>query len=341
MRAAVYYNNRDIRIEDKEIPKIGPEEILVKVWSSGICGSDVLEWYRLAKAPLVLGHEIAGEIVEVGSLVKEWTVGTRVFVSHHVPCNMCRYCLAGRESVCDTLSKTNFDPGGFSEYLRVPSINVRNGVFRLPDEMSFDQAVFIEPLACVYRGQDRLGWIPARTVLIIGTGIAGLMHVQLAKTTGAAKVIAADINESRRTAALRFGADAAIDPRDDFVQEVANLNGGRFADVVIVATGALSALESALKCVDKGGSILFFAPTDPGIELRLPFNELWRKEVTMTSTYAGSPRDIHQAMELIATGRVQVNDMITHKLPLTETARGFSLVLEASDSMKVIIEPQK
>ena len=169
MRVAMYYNNRDVRVEQMEIPRIGPDELLVKVWSSGICGSDVLEWYRLAKAPLVLGHEIAGEIVQVGDAVQGWKQGDRVFVSHHVPCNLCRYCASGHHSVCDTLAKTNFEPGGFAEYLRVPAINVRNGVYALPDSMSYDEAVFIEPLACVFRGQHHAGWMPGRRVLVIGS----------------------------------------------------------------------------------------------------------------------------------------------------------------------------
>ena len=195
MRVAMYYNNSDVRLQEMDVPAIGPDELLVKVWASGICGSDVLEWYRVPKAPLVLGHEIAGEIVEKGSAVVGWNKGDRVFVSHHVPCNMCRYCTSGHHSVCDTLAKTTFDPGGFSEFLRVPAINVRNGVYRLPDTMSYEQGVFIEPLACVFRGQQHAGWLPGRRVLVIGSGIAGLLHIMLAKQAGASRVIAVDVNQ--------------------------------------------------------------------------------------------------------------------------------------------------
>jgi L-iditol 2-dehydrogenase len=341
MRVAMYYNNRDVRLEEMPIPVIGPDEILVKVWASGICGSDVLEWYRLAKAPLVLGHEIAGEIVETGDAVTDWKVGDRVFVSHHVPCNMCRHCLAGHHSVCDTLAATNFDPGGFAEYLRVPAINVRNGVFALPDAMSFEQGVFIEPLACVYRGQETAGWMPGRRVVVIGTGIAGLMHVRLARATGAAKVIAVDISPARLQAASRFGADAAIPAGDDLIDRMKAVNDGRLADLVIVCTGAQPAIQQAFRAVERGGTILFFAPSDPGADIGMPFNEIWRKEVTITTTYAGSPRDLTAAIELIASGRIQVDDMITHRLPLAKTAEGFQLVVEAAESMKVVIEPQK
>ncbi|MBI4966372.1 MAG: alcohol dehydrogenase catalytic domain-containing protein [Desulfomonile tiedjei] len=341
MRVAMYYNNRDVRIEEMEVPRIGPDELLVKVWASGICGSDVLEWYRLAKAPLVLGHEIAGEIVLVGDAVQGWKEGDRVFVSHHVPCNMCRYCASGHHSVCDTLAKTNFDPGGFAEYLRVPAINVRNGVYALPDSMAYDEAVFIEPLACVFRGQHHAGWVPGRRVLVIGSGIAGLMHIMLARASGAGRIVAVDINEKRLEAAITFGADHVLSAGDDLLDRFKEVNDGRLAELVIVCTGAVPALQQAYRAVDRGGTMLLFAPTDPGAVVEIPFNDLWRKEITMTSSYAGSPRDIIAAIELIASGRIKVVEMITHRLPLEETAEGFALVAEAFDSMKVIIEPQR
>ena len=162
MRVAVYYNNHDVRIEERAIPRIGPRELLVKVHASGICGSDVLEWYRVPKAPLVLGHEIAAEIVEVGGEVKGFGRGDHVFVSHHVPCLECAYCQGGHETVCRTLRTTNLDPGGFAEFVRVPEINVRHGVFRLPENLSWEHGVFVEPLACAVRGQRAADVRPGR-----------------------------------------------------------------------------------------------------------------------------------------------------------------------------------
>ncbi|MFH0957203.1 MAG: alcohol dehydrogenase catalytic domain-containing protein [Pseudomonadota bacterium] len=340
MRVAMYYNNHDIRVEERPKPKIGSDELLVKVWASGVCGSDVLEWYRVPKAPLVLGHEIAGEIAEVGSQINDWKVGERVFVSHHVPCNMCRYCLSNHHSVCDTLAKTNFDPGGFAEYLRVPTINVRHGVFRLPDSMSYQEAVFIEPLACVFRGQFHVGWDPSKRFLVIGAGITGLLHIKLADRVGASRIIAVDINPQRLALAKQCGAYTTIEAGPDIVERVMEANDSRLPEVVIVATGAIAAVSQAFRLVDRGGRILFFAPTDPGMEVAMPFNELWRKEITMTSSYAGSPKDIVAVIELIAEKKIVVSDMITHLLPLERTQEGFSLVAEAESSLKVIIEPQ-
>ncbi|MEW6187388.1 MAG: alcohol dehydrogenase catalytic domain-containing protein, partial [Thermodesulfobacteriota bacterium] len=142
MRVAMYYNNKDIRLEEMPQPAIGPDEVLVRIEAGGICGSDVLEWYRIHKAPLVLGHEVAGRIWEVGHQVKKYKVGDRVAASHHVPCNTCFYCLSGHPTVCDTLRSTNFDPGGFAEFVRLPSINVDRGIYRLPDSLSYEDATF-------------------------------------------------------------------------------------------------------------------------------------------------------------------------------------------------------
>jgi len=341
MRVATYYNNRDVRLEEIPTPKIGPGEVLVKVVASGICGSDVMEWYRIKKAPRVLGHEIAGEIVEVGPGVARYKTGDRVFVSHHVPCNTCRYCLNGHHTLCDTLRSTNFDPGGFAEYLRVPGINVDRGVFVLPGEVSFEEGVFIEPLACVLRGQRLAGLRPGQNVLVIGSGISGLLHVALAGASGAGRVIATDISEYRLKAALEFGADETIHAKEDVPSRVKKILGGYGADQVIVCAGTVSAYHQALQSVDRGGKILSFAPLEPGVTFPLPVLDFWNDGFTLLSTYGGSPLDIAGAVELIRTHRLPLQGMITHRLPLAETGLGFRLVAEAKESIKVIIEPHR
>lgn len=341
MKVAMYYNNKDIRIEEIQKPKISPDELLVKVMACGICGSDVMEWYRIKKAPRVLGHEMTGVIVEVGKNVKKFKVGDRVFVSHHVPCNKCHYCLDDQHTVCETLHTTNFDPGGFSEYVRVPKINVELGTFLLPDEISFEDGTFIEPLGCVVRGQRRANIKSNHTVLVIGSGISGLLHIQLAKAKGVKKVIATDVNEYRLNAAKRFGADVVINAKENVPALIRKVNDGRLADRVIVCTGALSAIEQSMKTVKDGGAILFFAPTDPNIKITIPFNEFWSSQVTLTSTYAAAAVDIKEAIELIHSRKVNVHDMITHRLSLAEIDKGFQIVAEAKESIKVIIESQR
>jgi len=341
MRVAIYYNNKDIRIEEMPKPKISSDELLVKTMACGICGSDVMEWYRIKKAPRVLGHEMTGEIVEVGENVKNFKVGNRVFVSHHVPCMKCRYCLDGRHTICETLHKTNFDPGGFSEFVRVPKINVELGMFLLPDEMSFEDGTIIEPLGCVIRGQRRANVKKGQTVLVLGSGISGILHIQLARFLGAERVIATDINEYRMNSAKKFGADEVINAKEDVPARVREVNEGRLADRVIVCTGAVPAIKQALKSVDSGGVILFFSPTDPGVDIPLPFNEFWMNQTTLTNTYAAAPLDIKEAIELIRSRKVNVHDMITHKLSLAETGKGFKIVADAKESIKVIVEPHK
>jgi L-iditol 2-dehydrogenase len=341
MRAAVYYNNDDIRIEEMPVPEIGPDEILVRIESSGICGSDVMEWYRIKKAPLVLGHEIAGTIEKVGADVDRFVPGQRVSVAHHVPCEECAYCRKGKYSLCDTLRTTNFDPGGFAEFVRVPEINVEKGTFLIPDELSFDDAAFIEPLACVVRGVNTARFRKGDDVLVLGSGISGLLFIKLLRAKGAGKIVATDIDPVRLDAARRMGADEAIDAKEATPDKLKELNGGRLFDLAVTCAGVEPVVMQAIRSVDRGGTVLLFAPLAPGVEITMPFFDLWRDQLTIVSTYAGPPDDSREAMGLLASGEIEVEDMITHRLPLDRTADGFRLVAEGSASIKVIIRPRE
>lgn len=333
MRVGMYYANNDVRVEEMPWPKIGPGELLVRVEASGICGTDAVEWYRRDRVPLVLGHEIAGEIVEAGKGAGQYKIGDRVSVSHHVPCGDCHYCRMGHHSVCDTLRKTTFCPGGFSEFVRIPSMNVeKGGVYKLPDAVSFEEATFIEPLACVMRGQRLAGYKKGQRLLVIGSGISGLLHIQLARGKGFGNIAATDISDYRLKKAVEFGANQAFLARD-FKEE-------KMADLVILCAGAEQAFEQALKAVDRGGTILIFASAGEGFKLELPINEFfWRNEVTLLSSYAASPEEHLGALELIRAKKVRVGDMITHRFGLKDIQKGFKLVAEAKESIKVIIEP--
>lgn len=341
MRVLMYYNNSDVRVEEMPVPKTGPGELLVKVHASGICGSDVMEWYRIKKAPKVLGHEMTGEIVETGEGVEKYKKGDRVFVSHHVPCNICHYCLNGNHTACDTLHNTNYDPGGFAEYIRIPEINVQSGVYLLPDGMSYEEGTFIEPLACVVRGQRLAQLKPGQTVLVIGSGMSGLIHISLARALGAGRIIATDITEYRLEAAKKFGADAVINARDNVSERLLELNEQRLADLVIVCAGSINASIEALNCVDRGGTVLYFAVPRPEEHVPVPMNDLWRNEITLMTSYGAGPFDLELSMKMLSSRRVVLNDMITHRLPFDEGGKGFKLVADANESIKVIIEAGK
>ncbi len=341
MLVAVYYNNRDIRIQEMPKPEIASDEILVKVMACGICGSDVIEWYRVPKAPRVLGHEATGIIEKTGEKVTRYNVEDRVFVSHHVPCNKCQYCLKGHHTACETLHTTNYYPGGFSQYIQVPKMNVECGVYRLPSDMSYHEGTFIEPLACVIRGQ-RLATIQKEdTLLIIGSGISGILHTQLAKLKGVQKIVAADINPYRLKLAEKFGAHHTINAKENLPQKLKEINEGKPADQVVICTGAKQAALSSLECVDKGGTILFFAVPDPTVKIPVPITQFWRNEITMKTSYGAAPCDLEESLEILAQKKVNVTDMITHKLSLQQTAEGFRLVADAGESLKVIIEPNR
>lgn len=339
MRVAVYYHNRDVRIEDRPVPQAGPGELLIRVVRSGICGSDVMEWYRRPRAPLVLGHEIAGQIAAVGSGVEVYKEGDRITAAHHVPCNVCAYCMAGHHTVCDTLHRTSFDPGGFAEYIRLTPLHVDRGVFRLPPEVSDEDAVFVEPLACVLRAQRRAGLRPAQSVLIVGSGIAGLLHLKLARALGAGRIFATDINGLRLQAARRLGADGAFSANGGMLELVREANDGEPVDHAIVCVGAGSAITTALSAVRPGGTILFFAPAAPDFTHSIRFNEVfWRTDRTLTTSYGASPADYAAALALIHHRRVRVHDMVTHRLGLSQIGLGFQLVAEAQESLKVVLD---
>jgi len=327
MKVAVYYSNSDVRVEERPKPKIGAGEILVRMEASGICGTDVMEWYRIKKAPRVLGHEMAGEIVESKS--DRFSVGQRVFVSHHVPCNGCKYCRAGNHTACETLHKGGYEPGGFSEYVRVPEINVLSGTYVLPENVSYEEGTMIEPLACVVRAQRMMGVQEGRTVLVMGCGVSGLLNIAVAKLHGA-KVVATDIDGYRLEKAREFGADTAVNANEEL---------GLKAEHVVMCTGAMPAFEKAFKCADRKGTIMLFAI--PKENISIPNAEFWRNELTLASSYGAAPQDLEESLGLIRDGKVNAKGMITHRVGLEHIQEGFDLATAAKGSLKVVVVPTK
>lgn len=374
MKVAYWYNNKDIRIEEIPTPKPKHKEMLVKVISCGICGSDIVEWYRLPRAPLIQGHEIGAEVIAVGKSVKKYKQGDRVFIAPKVPCMKCYYCENGHYPQCSEVKERL--PGGFAEYILAPEILIKNGTYLLPENITYDQSTFIEPLACVVRAQRLAGVHPVRvngcftnqgggikptisetsswylkqepgafsngvkkgqTMLVIGCGMSGLLNVKLARTKGC-KIIAADINKTKLDIALQMGADIAINAADNIAERLV-VETGKKADVVFLCASADAAVEQAWKCVDKGGVIVLFAVPAPDKKVVVPINDFWMKEITILTSYYCGPPDIMEAMKLIEWHNVTVDDLITHRLPLTEIVKGFQLVTDGRESIKVIIKP--
>ena len=336
INVAEYYSNSDIRIKKISKPLIEEKEILVKMKACGICGTDVMEWYRKASAPKVLGHEMSGMVVKIGSQVKGLKVNDRVFVSHHVPCFDCYYCDNEKYSACNSLHTGNFFPGGFSEYIRIPEENVKYGTFVLPKKMTYEEATMIEPMACAVAGQNILNIKKDETVIILGSGISGLSHIQLAKNKGAT-VIATDISTYRIETAIHFGANYGLDAGKINIDQIKKINAGRLADKVIVCSGSMSAVEDSFKYVDKKGEILFFAV--PSNNISLPSIELWRNEISLYFSYGAATDDIQATISLYKESKINFKDMITHQFPLSKITEGFKLVEQAQESIKVVVNP--
>ena len=335
MKAAVWYNNRDIRIEDVPLGRPGSREMLVRVVSCGICGSDIVEWYRMPRAPLVQGHELGAEVVEVGPSVERFKPGNRVFIAPKVPCLKCRTCRAGHHPQCTEVKERL--PGGFAEYILVPERLVDKGTYFLPNSISYDQATFIEPLACVVRAQRLAGLSAGQDGLILGCGMSGLLQVKLAQKNGC-RVIATDINPDRLALAKKYGAELTIPATDDVPGSLLRYLGKK-ADVVILCTSALAAVEQAWASVDKGGAIIFFAVPGPDKRVVIPINEFWTREIRILTSYYCGPPDIEEALALLAERAVEVDSLITHRLPLRDVALGFRMVIEGKEALKVIIKP--
>jgi len=335
MKVAYWYNNKDIRIEEIPTPKPKSHEMLVKVISCGICGSDIVEWYRLPRAPLVQGHEIGAEVVSVGKSVEKFKPGDRVFIAPKVPCMECYYCRNGHYPQCSEVKERL--PGGFAEYILVPEILIENGTYLLPDNITFDQSTFIEPLACVVRAQKLAGVKKGQSVLIIGCGMSGLLNLKLASTKGC-KIIATDINRKKLEFARQIGADITINATDNIAERLIEENGKK-ADVVLLCASADSAVEQAWRCVDKGGVVVLFAVPAPDKKVVVPVNDFWMNEIAILTSYYCGPPDIIEAMKIIEWQSVSVDDLITHRLPLNDIVQGFQLVTDGRKSIKVIIKP--
>ncbi len=333
MRAAVYQRPQDIRIEELEDPRPGRGEVLLRMLACGVCGSDLMDWYTKRRAPVVLGHEPVGEVLEVGREGDGLPeVGARVFAHHHVPCMNCAMCRAGHHTLCAEFQTTGIRPGGFSELIVVSAKNARLDLLPVPDHVSTEAATLIEPLACCVRAQRRADVGPERSVVVVGAGQMGLLHVQAALAAGSPVVVAVEPIAERRELAERFGAESA----EPEASAVVDALGGR-ADVVILCTGAEAAFALGMEVVGSGGAVQLFAPSHPSVRFSFEPNEVFFREVTIQSSYSAGPMDTREALRLLSEGAVSGEGIITHRFPLAETARALETA-KSGKAIKVVVE---
>ena len=338
MKAAKLYNFNDIRIEDIPIPEIGPGDALIRTHACGICSGDVMPWYIEKKAPLVIGHEPTGEIVETGEGITSFKPGDRVFTHHHAPCFTCRFCRRGDYVQCETWKNTKIIPGGISEYILIPRINLENDTLSLPDTLSYEDGTLIEPTACVVKALKRAGIRRGDTVLVIGLGFMGQLNVLLARKYGAGKIIGADMVQFRLQKAKELGADEVIDvSKNNLIEALKELTNGEMADVVIVGPNSAEAMKQGIGSTGAGGKVLFFTPAKPDEKLILDPNELYFKDINIITSYSCGPTDTADALEIIESGIVSAEKLVTHRFPIEKTAEAFRLTAEAKDSFKSVI----
>lgn len=338
VKAAVYYTMDDIRIEEMPTPEIGPGEMLVEMKACGVCGSDLMEWYLQDRAPLVLGHEPAGVVVEVGEGVEKFRPGDRVFVHHHVGCLSCHYCTHGDFTMCEMFRKTHIHPGAFAEYFRVPQPNLRFDSLKIPDGISFEEATLIEPLACCIMAINKCKILPGDTVAVVGAGPAGVLLAILAKYRGASTVIISDLVDYRLNKAREVGVDVAVNPsRENFVERVKAESEGRGADVVIVTAPSIPAIQSGLDACRRGGMLLLFAPTSPEKVLEVRPHRLFFDQISIIPSYSTTHVETRMALNMIKAGRIDPNKIITHRFPLERTGDALRLAARSKECLKVIV----
>lgn len=338
MKAAVYRDKDDIRIEDKPVPKMGDDEVLVQMKACGICGSDLMDWYIKPRAPLVLGHEPMGLISKKGRNVMSFEVGDRVFVHHHIACMSCHYCMRGDFTLCEQFHNTKIVPGGFAEYFKVPNPNLTKDTLRVPDTVTDDEAVLIEPLGCCLRALHKCSIQIGDTVAVLGCGATGILHIALSKLFGASTVIASDFFEQRLDVAERFGADVIVNARTEELSNVTHsFSNGRGADLAIVTAPSVGAYMNGFAALRKGGRLCVFAPTEPGKSMPISPKELFFSEVKIIPSYSTSHIETREALELIRTRKVDLRKLITHRFALDNIAEAFRTARNDMTSSKVMV----
>ena len=349
MKAAVYYGKNDVRVEEVPVPKIGGKEVLVKIDSCGICGTDLSKITRgHLEGKRILGHEMSGTIEEAGREVEEWRAGDKVAVYHHVPCLKCFHCAHENYSMCDlwknTVTTAGFIPsgGGFAEYIKVPEVIAEKGITRIPSDTDFETATFLEPVNCGLKAVKRAQIKENDFVVVFGQGPAGILLTQLSSLHGA-KVIAVDLIDYRLEKAVNvFGAVEGINAgKQDVAEEIKKITGGHGADTAITAVPNVKVIEQALGCVRKGGKFLMFAECDRDARITLDPNILYTAEIILLGSYSSSVKLQHEVEEIVFKKKIKLKEMVSHRFSLEEFPKALELALNPGrqEVLKIMIKP--
>jgi L-iditol 2-dehydrogenase len=346
MRAGVYRGPGIIGMENVTVPEIGAEELLIRVAACGICGTDIKKiFHGFAVPPQIFGHEVAGTVVEAGAKVKNFRAGDRVVSFHHVPCRRCFYCEKKLFSQCAFYKRAGltagFDPngGGFGEYVRAMPSVVETGVILIPDDVSFEEATFVEPVNTCLKAVRKARVASGETVLVIGQGPIGLLLAVLARLEGA-RVLTSDPMSSRREASVRFGADAAFDPGNGrMAEDLSERTGGRGADAVLLAVPNPALIEEALQLSRPGGRVLLFAHNDPVMRVEFPAATIGVEEREILGSYSASIDEQEESTRLVFDRRIPAREMITHRFPLERISDAIALAAKPdAGTLKIVIE---
>ncbi len=345
MRAAIYEGKESIQLRQVAVPALPEGGLLLQVKACAICGSDVRTFHhghRTCKPPWILGHEIAGQVVQVAEGVQAFQVGDRVTVANAIPCGRCRFCVRGWRNMCTSVKAHGSRyPGGFAEYMAImPEVIEQGAVTHIPDHVSYDEAAISEPLACVINGQELLKVSLGDTVVVVGAGPIGCMHAQVARSRGASRIIHTELKVSRLEQARAFGADFIINSSvQDPVERVLEITGGQGADVIIIACPSHQAQEQSLQMAAVRGRISFFGGL-PHSEPYIKFdsNIVHYKEITVCGSFTSSPEQNRLALSLIAAGRINTRALITHTLPLDDLVTGMGMI-ERGEGLKLVVHP--
>jgi L-iditol 2-dehydrogenase len=321
VRVARSIGVREVRVEDDADPEPGVGEVVCRVLACGVCGSDVSDAWVAAKLPVVLGHELTGEVVALGDGVAGVAPGDRVVIHHHAPCGECRRCRRGHETLCERFRVTNLDPGGFAERVRVPAELV--GELLVLNGLDAEVGTFVEPLACVLRAFARCGLRAGDSLLVLGAGTSGLLAIAAAHARGVEAIWVREPRPERLERALALGAER---------------HGNELVDVAICCTAAPAALADAFAAVAPGGVLCLYAPPAPGRLLDLDGLSLYRREVDVVASYSAGPGDMRDAHALLASGRVDPSPFVTHRVPLEETGRALQLA-RTGEALKALVLP--